>query len=357
MEVILGGILNGTDYDYKEDYEYIEDPEQNGSEVPVFLLALYTVVVVVGLLGNALLLRVLAQKRQYWRISDTFILHMGVTDILLLLTLPFWAVQANQPSGWCFGVVLCKICGAVFSINFYSGIFLLVCISLDRCLSIIYSTQLFSRKKPVLAHISCLLVWIISLLLSIPDFIFLVAEKDQAEANTLCDHNYSDWLLLSRLLHLTVGFLLPVVTLIICCSCFLLWPRHSSKGLLKQRTIILALVVVFFCFWVPYNITLIVDTYRNRSKEPLGLSKNQGSLQTALKVTSVLACIHACLRPLLYLGLCGNFRKRALAILRCATLEPKSSVWELGVGEEVLCDQGQEEEEMKQMTIATSGAS
>lgn len=37
-------------------------------------------------------------------------------------------------------------------------------------------------------------------------------------------------------------------------------------------------------------------------------------------------------------------------MLRCTAVETESSLWELGVGEEVLPDQGHEGEELKQMT-------
>lgn len=356
MDVDLHGIFRqNTTYDYDEDYEYKE--EFDSSSEAVWIPVLYSLVVIVGLLGNALLLVILVQKRPSWSMSDTFILHLGVADILLLVTLPLQAAQAAQHCEWGFGI-FCKICGAVFNINFYCGIFLLVCITLDHYLSAIHVIQLYSHKKPWLVHISCLLVWLVSLLLTIPDWIFLAAERDPIKGITLCVHIYSqsvtDWQLLSRLLHHMVGFVLPAGTLIICCSCVLLRLQRSSKDLQKQRSImvILPLIVVFFFCWMPYNITLIVDTFRRSSKKPHSdLSGNpEGSLKTTLAATSALGCMHACLRPLLYLGLCRNFRRRLLAMLKCATVESKSSLWELNVGEEALPDQCHEGEELKQMT-------
>ncbi|XP_039974552.1 C-X-C chemokine receptor type 3-like [Xiphias gladius] len=354
MDVELGGFLNqNSTYDYNEDYMYNEE----GSEA-VLIPVLYSVMLVVGLLGNVLLLAVLAQKRRSWSASDTFILHLAVADILLLVTLPLWALLAAQHYGWRFGGFLCKISGAVFNINFYCGMFLLVCISLDCCLSVVHTTQPYIHLKPALAHFSCLLVWLLSLLFTIPDWIFLMAGEDAKQEKTLCIHNYSQsgalWQLLSRLLHHTLGFLLPAVTLIFCWSCILLRLQRRSKRLQKQRAImvILPLAVVFFLCWTPYNITLIVDTYRNSSKEPhKGSSGNpEGSLETALMVTSAMGCLHACLRPPVYLILCGNFRKRTLGFLRCATDESTGSLWELGVGEKALPDQSQEGEELKQIT-------
>ncbi|XP_060937411.1 C-X-C chemokine receptor type 3-like [Limanda limanda] len=353
MDVDLGGFLgqNGT-YDYDKDYEYKPDDESEGSRA-VLIPLLYSAVMVVGQLGNVLLLVILTQKRKSWTISDIFILHLGVSDALLLATLPLRAVQAAE-HGWRFGTELCKISGAVFNINFYCGIFLLACISVDRCLSIVHNKQLFTHNRPARAHLSCLVAWFISLILTIPDWIFLTAAND--EKGDVCRSDYSqsetDWRLLSRLRHHTLGLLLPAAVLIFCCVRILLRLQQRPKSSQKPTDImvLLLLVGVFFLCWVPYNITLIVDTFRNGSKEPQDGSSGEGSLKTALMVTAALGCVHACLRPLLYFGLCDNFRKRAVALLTCATDEPKGSLCELGVGEEARPDQSQEVQEIKPMT-------
>lgn len=345
MDVDLDGLFRqNTSYDYDQDYEYKEEFESTGSG-SVLIVLLYSVVLVIGLLGNGLLLAVLAEKRRSWSTSDTFILHLCVADILLLVMLPFWAAKAASHCEWCFEGFLCKLSEAIFNINYYCGIFLLVCICLDRYLSIFHAVKLYSQKRPRIVHMSCLFVWLVCLILTIPNWIFVVAQKDQEK--TQCVHKNSDWKLVSRLLHHTLGFLVPASILIICCSLIALRPQSSAKGHQKQRFIkvILPLVAAFFLCWMPYNITLVVDTISSGSKKP-----ERGSLQTALGVTVVLGRIHACIRPLLYLGLCGNFRQRTLAMLRRAAIETENSLWELGVGEEALPDQGHEEEELKQMT-------
>ncbi|KAG7216927.1 hypothetical protein INR49_001581 [Caranx melampygus] len=293
MEVDLGGFLNQNfTYDYTEDYESPDDLMPEASKA-VWIPVVYSVVLVVGLLGNALLLAVLAQKRQSWSISDTFILNLGFADFFLLLTLPLWAVQAAH--GWIFGQVLCKISGAVFN-------------------------------KPLFAHVTCMLVWFFSLLLTVPDWVFLVEETDATKK--VCIHKYSEnkklW---SRLRHHVLGYLLPTAAVIICCFRVLLENRSRITQKNRAVRLILPLVVVFFLCWTPFNITLLVDT----SKNPDDSSGNpQGALKTALMVTTVLGCIHTCLRPLLYLGLCLNFRNHSLDVLRCARHESKSSLWELG---------------------------
>ncbi|XP_028280926.1 C-X-C chemokine receptor type 3-like [Parambassis ranga] len=344
MEVELDGLFRiNTSYDYPDDYEYKDPAEPRGSAA-VGLQVLYSLVLVVGLLGNILLLAVLAQKRRPWSMSDIFVLHLGVADILLLLTLPFWAAQAAQNCEWC-SEILCRICGIVFHVNFYCGIFLLVCISLDHYLSAIHAIQLYSRWGPRSVHISCLAVWIISLLLTIPDWMYLGHKKDPAP----CVRSYSDLSLLSHMFHHTIGFVLPGAVLIICCAHILVRLLSNPRSLPKQRAVmILSLVAVFFLFWFPYNIILFLDTVRKSSAKKD--TSPTGKLETALMATAALGCIHSCLRPLLYLGLCKGFRKQLLATLRRATVDSNSPLWELGVGEEAVREQNQELEEQKQMS-------
>lgn len=354
-DVELGGIFcqNAT-YEYDNDYESPNDFEQSGSKV-VWVPVLYLLVAIIGLLGNGLLLAVLVKRRRTWSFSDTFILSMSVSDILLLVILSVRSAQATQHFGSSGQDFFCKIGAAIFNVNFYCGILLLVCISLDRYLSIVHANQLYSLKRRRLAQISCQLVWLISVILTIPDWIFVVAEKDSAQ-QTQCVHKYNksatDWRLVSRLPHHMLGFLLPATAMIILCICILLRLQCCSKGLKKQKSIVvlLLLVVVFLLCWIPYNITLIVDTFRSSAQKPEGgLSENpQGLLKTALMITFSMGCIHACLRPLLYFGLCANFRKQILAILRGASVKSESSLWELSVGEKALPKQGHEEEELKQ---------
>lgn len=305
----------------------------------VFIPVLYTLAFVVGVLGNGVLLGVLVQSRRTWSVTDTFILHLGVADVLLLLTLPFWAAQSAQADGWTFGTPLCKIAGAVFTVNFYCGIFLLACISLDRYLSIVHATQMYSRRKPWVVQVSCLGVWLLSLLLSVPDWIFLAGVRDDRRSRTECVPYYANfasnneaisvwrqWRLASRLIYHIVGFLLPSAVLIFCYSCILQRLRCGSQSLQKQKAfrVIVAVVVVFFLCWTPYNITLMVDTLHSRnSSDTCGV---RTSLERAKTITSSVGYLHCCLNPILYAFVGVKFRRQLLDILRSLGCKMKTSV-------------------------------
>ncbi|KAK2844813.1 hypothetical protein Q5P01_011472 [Channa striata] len=333
-------LLDGFEYLYNssDTYECCEsgdvcDLNEGMHFEAVYIPVLYSVAFVVGVLGNGLLLAVLAQSRRNWSVTDTFIFHLGVADVLLLVTLPFWAAQAAQQAGWTFGTPLCQVTGSLFTINFYCGIFLLICISLDRYLSIVHATQMYSRRKPWIVHFSCLGVWLFSLLLSFPDWMFLEAMVDERRSKTECIRNYAkydleavdDWRLASRLLYHTVGFLLPSVAMIFCYACILRQLRCGTQGLQKQKAfrVIVAVVVVFFICWTPFNITLIVDTLQaDTSNDTCGA---RTSLEKAKIVTSSLGYLHCSLNPILYAFVGVKFRRQLLDILRTLGCKLKTS--------------------------------
>uniref|UniRef100_A0A3B4B2B5 C-X-C chemokine receptor type 3 n=2 Tax=Periophthalmus magnuspinnatus TaxID=409849 RepID=A0A3B4B2B5_9GOBI len=299
-----------------------------------FVPVMYSLVFVVGVLGNGTLLGVLFRSRRGWSVTDTFILHLCVADILLLFTLPLWASEAVN--GWTFGTPLCKVAGAVFMINLYCGIFLLACISLDRYLSIVHATQMYSRRNPCVVQGSCLFVWFFSLLLSIPDWLFFKAQTDVRRNNmTECIHSYFMYgteaikvgSMVTSLISHVLGFLLPSAVLIFCYTCILRRLRCGTHGLQKQRAtrVIVVVVAVFFLCWSPYNITLMVYMLSSDS------SNNQtcdggARMERAKIITSSLGYLHCSLNPILYAFVGVKFRRQLLDILNSLGCNIKTTV-------------------------------
>ncbi|XP_024123614.1 C-X-C chemokine receptor type 3.1 isoform X2 [Oryzias melastigma] len=287
----------------------------------LFIPVLCSVTFVVGILGNGALVGVLFRSRRTWSVADIFILHLGIADFLLMLTLPLWATQSADE--WKFGLPICKMAGSLYTVNFYSGIFLLACISLDRYFSIVHATQMYSRRKPWIVHASCLVVWYFSLILSIPDWIFLDVLPDRLNRQR-CFRNYAkfgvedmgQWIVLSRSIFHAVGFLIPSAVLIFCYSSIFYRLRSGNQNLQKQRAckVIMAVVAVFFICWTPFNITLFVDTVYHRNQNDT--CQSNAALDKARAVTQSFGYIHCSLNPILYAFLGVKFRRQLLDILR-----------------------------------------
>ncbi|XP_027867939.1 C-X-C chemokine receptor type 3-like [Xiphophorus couchianus] len=316
-------VLNNFNYSYDQDYEDdICDMTEYLNFANVLIPVVYSVAFVVGILGNGLLLGVLMKSRKVWSTTDILILHRAVADILLLVTLPFWAVASASDAGWVFGTFFCKVAGSVFTMNFYCGIFLLVCISVSYLLSILPSTKEFMKKKPWVVQACCVVVWILSILLSVPDWNFLESVTDSRGNTTVCVRNYAkrdldgtSYKIVARWLYHILSFLFPSVVLVLCYLCILWQLRCGTRGFQKQRTfkVIIAIMAVFFLCWTPFNITLLMDTVEisNSSATQCG---TQTSLDRALIATSVLALIHCCLNPVLYFFLDVKYRQQLMSM-------------------------------------------
>uniref|UniRef100_W5LGL2 C-X-C motif chemokine receptor 3 n=1 Tax=Astyanax mexicanus TaxID=7994 RepID=W5LGL2_ASTMX len=302
---------NFSDYDYNFTYpDYMEydwrpDCDQDLSMAfdAIFIPVLYTVAVVVGLLGNGLVLVVLWQKRRSWSVTDTFVFHLCVADMLLLLTMPLWAVEAVM--GWIFGTTLCKLTGPTGYLY----------------LSVVHGVRMFSRRRPWVIQISCMVLWFSSLLLCIPDWIFLEASSDSRRDKIECVHWYPshNWRLAMRSLY-------HVMMLYFYTSIFLRLRRGSQRGAAKSEDmrLILLLVVVFFICWAPYNIALMVDTVTHNVSSNSSCYTST-ALNIALTTTSTRGYLHCCINPLLYAFVWGKFRDSMLDMVRRAGLKKQSS--------------------------------
>ncbi|PWS21631.1 hypothetical protein DKP78_22575, partial [Enterococcus faecium] len=72
---------------------------------------------------------------------------------------------------------MCKITHLVFSMNLFSSIFFLTCMSVDRYLSVAFFGDSNSRRKKIVRRLICVMVWLLALAASLPESYFLDAVK------------------------------------------------------------------------------------------------------------------------------------------------------------------------------------
>ncbi|XP_049622868.1 C-X-C chemokine receptor type 3 [Suncus etruscus] len=300
-----------------------------------FLPVLYSLIFVLGLLGNGAVAAVLLSQRVTLSSTDTFLLHLVVADVLLVLTLPLWAVDAAVQ--WVFGSGLCKMAGALFNINFYAGALLLACISFDRYLSIVHATQLYRRGPPARVSLTCMIVWGLCLLFALPDFIFLSALHDKHHKVTYCRHNFPPvGQTVLRGLQLVAGFLLPLLVMAYCYA-RILAVLLLSRGQRRLRTmrLVVMVVVAFALCWSPYHLVVLVETLLDLGVLARDCNR-ESHLNVARSVTECLGYMHCCLNPLLYAFVGVKFRERMWLLFmrlgcpksRLHHRSPSSSRWD-----------------------------
>ncbi|XP_075696942.1 C-X-C chemokine receptor type 5 [Rhinoderma darwinii] len=310
---------NYNDYTCENSFsDYLQGDEKCPKVYEVVIPILYSLVFVVGTVGNSLVLYILMRNHRSRSSTDNFLLHLAIADLLMLITFPFAITEAMV--GWIFGDYLCKVVGAISILNFYCSSLLLGFISIDRYLSIIYAIRTFRKHSIKAVHFSCIIVWIFCFLLSLPN-IFILGTH-QIDNYTWCTYNQSHfpsntWWQVGRFLNHIVGFLLPMIIMTVCYSHIIATLCRSQRRE-KKKAVRVAIIItgVFFLCWTPFNVAVFLDTL-NQYKL-IDSCELQYNLPVAITVTELLGYVHCCLNPLLYAFVGAKFRNDALKVLKHA---------------------------------------
>lgn len=324
---------NVSNYSYSyDDYETICEKNDVRAFARVFLPVVYGLSLVVGLTGNALVVAVYAYSKRLRTLMDTFVVHLAVADLLLLLTLPFWAAAAVQ--GWEIGEFLCKIVTALYTINFTCSMLLLACISLERYLSLFpqlkdhFLGRIFKRNCSAKL---CLIVWTVSFSLGIPDLV-LSTVKDLSDRKVCIAMYPSSMAIQARVsmevVEVLLSFLVPLMMML---YCYFHVVRKLSELPLENRgkkwttiRVLLAVVGVFVFTQLPYNVVKfcrVLDVIHTLITH----CETSKALDHATQITESLALTHCCLNPVLYVFIGSSFRIRVLRFAKAFSQKRRSS--------------------------------
>ncbi|KAM7176855.1 LOW QUALITY PROTEIN: C-C chemokine receptor type 9-like [Macrochelys suwanniensis] len=306
-----------------------------------FLPAFFSTVFLIGTVGNLLVILVYWKYSYRKSITDRYLLHLAIADLLLLLTLPIWAIAASH--GWIFKNVMCKIVNSMYKINFYSCMLFLTCISFDRYITIVQAMKAKNskRKRLLRSKLVCFGVWLIAIGLCIPEIVY--SESKQVSDTTTCKMVYPTSVTRTikvtvLALKITIGFLLPLFVMITCYAFIihtLLQAKRSQKH--KSLKIIIVIITAFLLSQLPHSSILLVktiDTYTMVIYD----CKTSDNIDLGFQITQSIAFLHSCLNPFLYVFAGERFRKALIKILGDAinrigkSREQSSSVYDIQEG-------------------------
>ncbi|KAG6930644.1 C-C chemokine receptor type 5-like, partial [Chelydra serpentina] len=266
----------------------------------LFLPPLYSLVLIFGLVGNALVVLILIKYKRLRSMTDIYLLNLAISDLLFILSLPFWAYYTARE--WDFGNAMCKILSGVYYAGFYSGIFFIILLTIDRYLAIVHAV--FALKARTVAHgiFTSVFIWVVAILASLPGFIFHSVQKEGVHC-TCSPHYPSDdkikWKQFLILKMNILGLVIPLVIMIFCYTEILktlLRCRNEKKH--KAVRLIFIIMIVYFIFWTPFNIVVFLYTFQESFS--LNNCESSNQLELAIQVTEAIAMIHCCINPVIY---------------------------------------------------------
>ncbi|XP_071584820.1 C-C chemokine receptor type 10 [Heliangelus exortis] len=274
--------------------------------------AVYLLLSLLGMVGNGLVLLTHTRYRQAHSVTDVCLLHLALSDLLLLLMLPL--AVTNTLQGWSPGTAACKVLQGLYALNFYSGFLFLTCISVDRYVAIV-RVPAACRLRPRARRRGWLtagLAWLLATLLALPQFIYGRAEQHQDLQ--LCRVVFPQAVSraargATNLAQVVLGFVVPFLVMV---SCYTAVARTLlvTRGAQPHRAlrVLLALVLVFVALQLPHSLMVLLDTAELLTSWEVTCAQSRRK-DLALLVTSGLAYLRCCLNPLLYAFLGQRFRQ------------------------------------------------
>ncbi|KAM9775523.1 atypical chemokine receptor 4b isoform X1 [Syngnathus typhle] len=305
-------------YDYSYDHS-VCDKEAVRSFAGVFLPVIYSLALVVGLAGNALVVAVYASRSRLRTFTDVCILNLAGSDLLLLVTLPFWAADAVH--GWRLGPAACKLTSFLYSANFSCGMLLLACIGVDRYRAVAHAATGRSSRGARLRRqwiLACLALWGAAIFLGLPELLFSTVKH--SHYRMYCTAVYPASMgrpakASLELLEVSLRFALPFLVMAVC-YCRVGRALARAPGVRRDKKwralrVLLAVVAVFLLTQLPYNVVKLCRALDIIYMLVTNCEVSKG-LDRALQVTESLALTHACVNPLLYAFIGSSFKGRVL---------------------------------------------
>lgn len=309
----FGDLVNLTDNDTNSsDFDLSDWCEADEQEftIKTFQTCAFCLIFLLGVVGNCLVIATFALYRRLRlrSMTDIFLFHLALADLLLLLTLPLQAVDTHW--GWIFPDALCKATRAFYAINTYSGLLLLACISIDRYLVVAQAQKMFNLRSLILksGKVAAACVWFVAVLLSLPEIIY--SGVSRFGNSSYCGMQATVSIKMTTNGAIIGVFCVSLLTMVTCYSLIAQVLLANSQKRRKQQwhrqrtlKLMVALVLVFLVFQLPYTLVLS----RKMAGQFCGLLLEY--------ITCTLAYTRCSLNPILYALVGVRFRNDVLRLI------------------------------------------
>lgn len=337
---------NGSFGDMTEDeYEdYKDDHADLRQSLNIMSLIVYCLAFVLGVLGNGVVIWVTGFKMKK-TVNTVWFLNLAVADFLFTAFLPLSVTYTAMDFHWPFGKFMCKLNSTVSFLNMFASVYILVVISVDRYVSVVWPVWAQNHRSVCKASCVSVGVWVLALILSIPYFIFRdIGESFQDAEIINCFNNFAfsdDYetpavIQLRQFRHqamtitrFLLGFVVPF-TIIVSCYAVIIHRLRRNRSLAKNSgrpfKIIAAVITAFFLCWAPYHIMVLIEMVNHMAAE---FSETLDHVTTiGIPIATSLAFLNSCLNPLLYVFMGQDFkdkvRRSILKVLESAFTEEVS---------------------------------
>ncbi|XP_044033259.1 delta-type opioid receptor-like isoform X1 [Siniperca chuatsi] len=299
-------------YSESRNVTHDDNWEQEGmSPIIPIITAVYSVVFVVGLLGNCLVMYVIIRYTKMKTATNIYIFNLALADALVTTTMPFQSTDYLLNT-WPFGEVVCKVFISIDYYNMFTSIFTLTMMSVDRYVAVCHPVKALDFRTPIKAKMINVCIWILSSAAGIPAFILggTQTKSDITECALQFPEPYVYWDTLMKICVFVFAFVVPVLIITVCYSLMVLrlksvrmlsGSREKDRNLRRITRLVVVVVAVFVVCWTPIHIFILVKA--------LASVPETTAIMAAYFFCVALGYTNSSLNPVLYAFLDENFKR------------------------------------------------
>ncbi|KAG7272066.1 hypothetical protein CRUP_001831 [Coryphaenoides rupestris] len=309
--------------------------------VQIALITAYSLIILLGLLGNSLVVYMIIRYKNMRTVTNFFIANLALADLLMdTLCLPFTLVYTLLDE-WKFGAVLCHTVPYAQALSVHVSVLTMAVIALERYRCIVF--HLGQRLTWRASFLIMALAWAISAVLAAPLAVFREYRQEEIPSIDLriavCSEKWPhgtgrDGVIYS-LAMLLLQFILPLAIISYTYVCiWLKLKNHVSPAAVgsagrnesihrrRKTTKMLAMVVVVFATcWLPFHVFQLASD--------LDLVLRFKEYKLIYTLFHIVAMCSTCTNPVLYGWMNKNYRNGFLMVFRCEdkpdTFHPEGS--------------------------------
>lgn len=304
--------------------------------VQVALIVAYSLIILLGLVGNSLVIYMIILYKNMRTVTNYFIANLALADLMVdTICLPF-TLAYTLLEEWKFGAVLCHLVPYAQALSVHVSILTLTVIALERYRCIVFHLERRLSRRASFAIIG--LTWAASAVLAGPLAIFREYRREEipsiglrmAVCSEKWPHGTNRDAVIYSLAMLLVQYVIPLGIISYAYVC--IWAKlrshvsPSNRGdsihRRKKTTKMLVLVVLVFALcWLPFHMfQLAID---------LDLVLRFKEYKLFYTIFHIVAMCSTFTNPLLYGWMNKNYRNGFLMFFRCEhkpdTIHPEGS--------------------------------
>ncbi|XP_051972743.1 C3a anaphylatoxin chemotactic receptor-like [Xyrauchen texanus] len=280
----LTSTYNESENYYFYDYKYKDGEDvtpQVKTAIKVISQIFFYLTFLLGVPGNVFVLYIAGMKMKR-TVNTIWFLNLAIADLLCCFSALFFVIGDFTGNHCPYRSVVCKILPYVMNVSMFASVFILSLISLDRFTQVITPVWAKNHRSPLLARLSCVAAWILSMVVNVPFMMIIIAfEFDDFETYRML-----------TIIRFVFGFLIPLICIVTCYGFIARKLGRSRFHSGRAFHIMLAVIVAFFLCWLPYHIVFFIAIF--------GVNESAMMAISLVPLVVSLAYFNSCLNPVLY---------------------------------------------------------